>query len=294
MIRYAAKAFGKDLCFVITGGEPLVHRDLVQITAAIKDTGCRWGLVTNGILLTRERLAALEGNNLASLTLSLDGEEESHEYLRNRKGSWQAVRRALEALGQSSVPFKDAVSCIYPRNLNELDSMADILLGHNIDHWRLFRIFPSGRAKHNPNLHLSAEQTAQMISWIRNNRKKYKKAGLAIDLSCEGYLPFRIDRQVRSEPFFCRSGINFASVLVEGNITGCSNNAPGFYQGNILTDDFKSVWDKKFDIYRDESKLKKGMCADCRHFPSCRGGSIHLWESENSGPVFCYLEAAKR
>ncbi len=276
--------------FVITGGEPLVRSDFKVISEHLKKRGAQWGMVTNGMALTKERLDSLIEDGLDSVTLSLDGNEKSHRYLRRHSESWNRVLEAVNIIGKSSLKVKDVVTCVTPSNLSTLDLTAQILIENGITSWRLFRIFPKGAAVNHPELILSFEESNQMVQWIAANRKRYASSGLKVSFSCEGYLPFDLDRSVRDEPFFCRAGINIASVLADGSITGCNNNCEDFYQGNITSDRFSSVWENRFSEYRDHSWKKTGKCSNCKEWKRCKGGSMHLRDKKRAGPDFCYIK----
>ncbi|MBN2653170.1 MAG: radical SAM protein [Spirochaetales bacterium] len=292
IVDYVAANFSKELIFVITGGEPLMSPDLEKIGAHIASTGRRWGMVTNGLALTPQRLQSLVDANVYSITISLDGLEDSHNFLRNSSKSFESVVNSLKILGsRDEIRFKEAVTCVYPKNLDELDQIAQLLIENKITHWRLFRIFPSGRAKTNDALRMSHQQTNRMLEWIASNRDKYRRQGLSLSASCEGYLPFKQDKKVRDFPFFCRAGINFGAILADGTITGCNNNHNTFYQGNIIKDNFLNVWNNRFEDYRQkESWLEGTYCQQsCKEYKSCMGGSVHLWEKGDDKPKFCYL-----
>ena len=290
IIDYFAENYSEQTVFVITGGEPLLHPDLAEIGEHIKNRNRRWGMVTNGMLLTETKFRELENAGLYSMTVSLDGLEKAHNTLRNSSKAFQQILKSLAIIGNSSLKFKDAVTCVYSGNLNQLDEIAELLLKNNMNSWRLFRIFLSGRALKNPETQLSFEQTRQMLDWIANNREKYARRGLNINYSCEGWMPFDEDRKIRESPFFCRAGVNIASILADGNITGCSNNHIDFYRGNIVTDDFATVWDNKFDDFRHRKWLKSTICDSCEHITKCNGSSIHLWNLTSDKPGFCYVK----
>jgi len=269
IIDYIEETYSKSVAFILTGGEPLIHPDIFKIGNYIKTKGMRWGMVTNGIILNEIRLAELINAGIYSITLSLDGLEESHN-------------------GNANIHFKDVVTCVSPKNLNELAKIADYLIENKIKNWRLFRIFPSGRAKNNKDLNLSFEQTQEMLQFIIKNKKAYRKKGLNVELSCEGWVPMQTDLKVRDHPFFCRAGINIASVLSDGTITGCTNNDESFHVGNILKDNFSNLWENHFDIFRKREWLTDTNCKSCKHIKQCNGSSIHLWEMGDKKPKFCY------
>jgi len=288
IIDYFKNTFSNNIVFVITGGEPLMHPDLIEIVSHINNQKMRWGMVSNGMLLNETMLEKLVNAGISSITISLDGTKDKHNWLRNNKNAFTKAIEAIQFVGKSKIPYQDVVTCVSPENLNELNLIAELLIESQIKEWRLFRIFPSGRANGDKMLELSFAQTQQMLHWIRDNKGIYLKKGLNINLSCEGWLPFDVDQKVRDFPFFCRSGINIASILSDGTITGCSNNSNGFYIGNILNDNFANLWENQFGVLREKKWLNEKYCSDCKNFKSCQGGSIHLWDLAKTKPNFCY------
>ena len=289
IIDYFEKTFSKKVAFILTGGEPLIHKDIFKIGEYIKNKGMRWGMVTNGINLNNNNLNKLINSGIYSITLSLDGLKETHNWLRNSSNAYKKTLIALEGIGASNIIFKDVVTCVSPKNLHQLHDIANLLIENNIENWRIFRIFPSGRAKNNPSLNLTFEQTQIMLNFIAENKKKYLKKGLNINLSCEGWITMDKDIKVRDNPFFCRAGVNIASILSDGTITGCTNNSEAFYVGNILQDNFANTWENKFDIFRTRKWIEKTDCVNCKYVKQCNGGSIHLWDNiDDKSPKFCY------
>lgn len=287
IIEYFHKLYNP--IFVITGGEPLVRDDIFEITAHLKKVRARWGMVTNGFNLTKEAVEMLIDNGLESLTLSVDGLEKNHTYIRRHKKAWSRVDNALDIIGKSSVQIKDVVTCVYPGNINELNKIGDYLVDKGINSWRLFRIFPKGAAKRNSSLLLDFDQSNKLIKWIESNRKHYINRGVNLSFSCEGYLPIEIDNKVRPQPYFCRAGINIASILADGTVTGCNNNGSDYYQGNLIKDDFEHIWETRFQEFRNRDWLKTGKCKECNDWKYCKGSSIHLRDKSVDGPNFCYV-----
>ena len=57
---------------IISGGEPLMRKDLAQVGAALKQRGYPWGMVTNGLALTEKRFKELMAAGLRSIAISFD------------------------------------------------------------------------------------------------------------------------------------------------------------------------------------------------------------------------------
>ncbi len=292
IIEYLDKSFSQKPSIVITGGEPLMHPGLKQITGALYEKGFQWSMVTNGQLLSESNWKGFLDHGIKSITISLDGGKEAHEKLRNEKGSFKKAVNAIKLVGKTSAgpDFKDVVTCVHPGNFNNLDLIGQIIIDSGMNSWRIFRIFPSGRVFKHPELNLDFNKTRELLDWVSQNRPYYKKRGISLNYSCERYMNFATDRKVRDFPFFCRAGVNIASILSDGSITGCSNNAAYFYEGNIIRDDFRNLWENGFHQFRNRGWMKTGICTGCKEFKYCLGSSIHLWNDGAQSPAFCYIK----
>lgn len=87
------------------------------------------------------------------------------------------------------------------------------------------------------------------------------------------------EREVRDNFFFCRAGINIASILADGSISACPN----------LRDNFAKIWQNKYDIFRDKSWTKTGLCSDCEFYKYCEGSGMHLRDEKTGELLFCHL-----
>ena len=277
----------RQVVLVITGGEPLCHPEFPRILESIKKNGLAWGMVTNGYSLDIKKLNTLLRYGVQSITVSLDGLEDTHNWLRGRKNSFKRAKSALELLAKAPIPFVDVVTCVHPGNLKELPQVRQVIEDTGVRHWRLFSIFPKGRAQESGELILDTQGFQDLLAFIKETRQKESKGGFTTQFCCEGYLPPEVDKQVREEPYFCRAGISIGSVLCDGSISACPNISRSLIQGNIRTDDFLSVWENNFKKFRDRSWMKKGPCKSCDKWKNCLGNSMHLWDEERGHTVRC-------
>jgi radical SAM protein with 4Fe4S-binding SPASM domain len=104
--------------------------------------------------------------------------------------------------------------------------------------------------------------------------------------SCEAYVG-KYELNVRNDFFFCRAGINIASVLVDGAISACPNINRSFIQGNIYQDEFLDVWKNRFEIMRNRKWTKTGKCLNCKDYRNCLGGAMHLWNENKDSILTC-------
>ena len=172
------------------------------------------------------------------------------------------------------------------RNQARLHELKNLLIGLGVKAWRLFSIFPKGRAENNPLLQLSPEEFKRMLDFIKQTRKE---GIIKASYSCEGFLG-DYEMEVRDTPFFCRAGIHVSSVLVDGSISACPSLRADYIQGNIYKDDFWTVWNDRYQIMRNRSWTKTDKCAHCKSFKYCEGNGLHLRQQKGDKLLCCHLE----
>ncbi len=84
--------------FYITGGEPLVRRDILPILAWIKIRGHRFTLTTNGLLLNDTSIRFLAACPGDEVVVSLHGDKAVHEKCLGMKGVFGKVTRHIRKL----------------------------------------------------------------------------------------------------------------------------------------------------------------------------------------------------
>jgi len=276
---------------VITGGEPLMRKDLELCGAEIYKRGFPWGMVTNGYGLTPVRFNALLAAGLRSITISLDGlNPETHDWFRGKSGSWDKAINALELVVATPDLMYDVVTCVNKRNINDLEAIKDLFVSKGVNRWRLFTVFPKGRAKDNPLLQLSNHDFIRLMEFIKLTRKQ---GMINASYGCEGYLG-NYELEVRDSPFFCQAGIHIGSVLVDGSISACPSLRADYIQGNIYTDDFMTVWNERYQIMRDRSWTRTGKCATCKSYKYCEGNGLHLRDEYTGEVLCCHMDMLKK
>lgn len=275
-----------QLLIIISGGEPLVRKDLEEVGMELHRRELPWGMVSNGLLLTPERLQSLMAAGLSAMTISLDGLEEDHNWMRGNPLSFRNALRAITLLSQTSVVW-DVVTCVNRRNVRYLPALKQLLIEAGVKQWRLFSVFPVGRAKEHPDLQLPDEDFRYLLDFIAENRK-IPDNPIKLQYACEGFLG-DYEGQVRDSFYQCHAGITVASVLIDGSISACTSIRGKFYQGNIYRDNLWEVWENRFENYRNRSWAKQGECADCKMFRYCEGNGMHLHDEEGK-LLLCHLK----
>ena len=149
----------------LTGGEPLLYPGFFELGTAITARGYPWGMVSNGWAWTPARVEAARLAGLRTMTISLDGPEAVHDWLRGRAGSCERACAALRLLASAPWLQKlDAVTCVHRRNLDQLEETRSLLASLGVEHWRLFTVSPIGRAASDPDLLLDKDGFRRLLS----------------------------------------------------------------------------------------------------------------------------------
>jgi radical SAM enzyme (rSAM/lipoprotein system) len=270
---------------IFTGGEALLRRDLEACGLELYRRGFPWGVVSNGMALTRKRLDSLLAAGMHAITISLDGFEEAHNWMRGNPNSYKNALNAIKMLIPEQEIEWDIVTCVNQQNIAQLAEFRDFLISIGVKSWRIFTVFPVGRATEYPEFQLSDEDFTAVLNFIRDTRKEGK---IHLSYGCEGFLG-NYEMEVRDHFYTCRAGVNVGSVLADGAISACPSIRANFNQGNIYEDNFWEVWQNRFQPFRNRSWMKKDECADCDMFRYCEGNGMHL-RDESGKLLVCHYK----
>src|ERR671928_412146 len=121
-----ARALGV-LQLALTGGEPMLRRDLVELCAGARDAGLYSSLITAGTLFTREKARALKSAGLDHVQISIQSPdaEDNDRIAGNRSfGKKIAAARHARELG-----FPLTINCVLHRqNLDRIEQVLELAL----------------------------------------------------------------------------------------------------------------------------------------------------------------------
>lgn len=278
---------GKMLC--ITGGEPLLRKDFFEIMEHAHKLGFSWGMTSNATLLTPDVAKDLKRVGMGTISVSIDGLEETHDAFRRTPGGWKKGMEGVEnLLNEGGFKSVQITTVVTHKNIGELEELYKIFNDMDIDSWRVINIEPMGRAKQHPDYLLTKEDYRYMFEFIRSKRI----AGEPVTYGCSHYLGMEFEHEVRDWYYICTAGTYIASIMANGDITACLDieRRPEFIQGNIIRDRFKDVWENKFQIFRrdlSDSNEKCSSCPECRY---CHGDGYHCWDYDNNKPNLCFKD----
>lgn len=135
--------------------------------------GFSWGMVTNGTLISTDIIEKMKKAQLSTISISLDGLEESHNWLRCNDNAFKNTVNGIKLLVNSKdSELIEIITCVTKKNLKELDEIYNLINDLVITHWRLGTIFSMGRAENNSELILNSKEVNYLLEYIKKKRKE--------------------------------------------------------------------------------------------------------------------------
>lgn len=277
---------------VFTGGEPLLNRNWNLIASRLQNLGIKSGMVTNGLIVTKDIITKMKDSGMNAIGISLDGTDTIHDRIRGNPGLYNKIIKSIERYIKSDINVT-VITLVSGINIQDLDAVYNIVRSIGAWKWQLQPIFPLGRSNENKYLFLTDEQFLFLGMYIHKLRPKALKDGVQVVPadSCGFY-------SMLDFPEFgwkgCGAGRFSCGIMSDGKVKGCLSWPDYTIEGDLRKDDLWTIW------FRDEafSKLRKfkkndlkGECKNCDVGIECGGGcqamSIATKGELRSDP-FCY------
>jgi radical SAM protein with 4Fe4S-binding SPASM domain len=265
----------------LTGGEPLLRKDLFQIIDLATQHGLCPCVTTNGLLITEEIAREFGRRELVWLNVSLEGASAGTNDQVRGSGTFNRVIERIRILRKYS-RFTLAFT-VLSSNLHEIRACAELAeeLGAGT---AVFRpLYPVGIARHHLELMPTYEQYNTALNELTNLQSHHEFGIRHID-------PFspssRSDAQsVIHQNHGCGAGNLVCSISVSGDVSPCSFLGPDSYTANVRRQSLKQIWNESrgfrairalpdsepFDNGQDSARFSGG----CRARALVLNGSIN-------------------
>jgi radical SAM protein with 4Fe4S-binding SPASM domain len=258
----------------LTGGEPTIRKDIVELVKYTSDKEVACNLTTNGWDVPESLIDKLIEAGLTQVQLSLDSHiKEEHERYRG-KGSYERVMKTAKIFKEKGliVGFDTVVT---NNNLHQMEAMIDFLEKQKYDGLTLLKLKQGD---------LNLETFKKLVP-------EYKEYGELIDKICKykGNIDVTLDcgsvcnlcmtltnEEANSlHSAGCPAGHTLIHIDSNGDMYPCaglSNNK--FKFGNIITDDPRKMWENN-SMLKEMRNIKNNIIGKCKYCPkldNCRGG----------------------
>jgi heme b synthase len=307
---------GKPI-IILSGGEPLIRQDVLEIAEYAVTKGLRVVMGSNGTLITEERAAKLKDVPISRLGISLDFPvAELQDDFRGKAGAFEAAMVGITNARRAGIEVQ-INSTITKLNVSYLNELLSLALKVGAVAFHPFMLVPTGRGKGLESVELSPQQYEETLNWIYDKQAELGDRMFFKPTDAPHYLRVVSQRQKQSrkipagkkaEPAAghhsvnsitrgCLAGIGFCFISHRGRVQGC-----GYLDveaGNIRKESFGQIWADSplFRDLRDISNIK-GKCGVCEYKKICGGCRARAYEASGdyleAEPYCVYEPAAQR
>ncbi len=301
-------SFAKPI-IILTGGEPLLRPDILDIASSAAEQGFRVALSTNGTLVTEDLARNMVEVGVRSASISIDGSTaQIHDDFRKQPGAFEASLNGYRILTRAGMKVQVNTS-LTKRNADDLDEIFKLVKKLDVAAWHVFMLVPMGRGEAIADKELiDAQGYEDILNYIyeknrdedfeikptcapqyyRILRQRAKQDGIEVTVE-----NFGLNARTRG----CLAGMGFGFISWEGKVYPC-----GYYPseaGDIRKQSFPEIWENSplFTKLRDWKGYKGacGKCAFIRFCGGCRARALAvsgddlapepycIWGDENAG-----------
>jgi heme b synthase len=265
----------------LTGGDPLLRPDTLDIAHYATNKGLRVVLSTNGTNITADNAQKMRNSGISRISVSLDGATaESHDRFREVTGAFKGALQGIELAKEAGLEIQINTT-ITKQNLAEIEQIQELAVRLGAASHHIFLLVPTGRGKDLVEQALTAEEYERTLNWFYEQREK---VALHLKATCAPHY-YRILRQraqkegkpVNPDTFGmdaltkgCLGGQSFAFVSHIGKVQIC-----GYLEvkaGNIRENSFQHIWHHSplFNAIRKVDNYH-GRCGVCEYRRVCGG-----------------------
>lgn len=243
------------------GGEPMLIPYLYDLVKYCSQKKIAVDITSNGLLIDEKAIEAFSLSGLRELTISVDGLEQTHEYMRGTntyRRLWRNIDRIVST-AKFQVSMGYTVTSV---NYHEMEDFVDTAYHAGI---RKFYFFRYCGDNHKSLFEMNANQLCSASKAINRLSNHYKDARFNREAS--SFFPFLVGGGM------CGEGCNFINGILtvnyRGDVVVCA--AIDKVLGNIYTDSLEELWNR---IKREQAAMREmpASCSGCDYHKSCHGG----------------------
>ena len=274
-----------------SGGEPLVRKDIFELTKYTHDKGIYTAIATNGTLITKEKAKGMKNAGIEFVQISLDGSTaETHDNFRGIKGAYNKTLKGIKNCVEQDF-FVNIATTATNHNYEEIPKILDLCEKLEVDWFMIYNFIPTGRGKFISNNDLTPEQREKLLNILWERLKKGNKVNVLS--TAPQFARVALEREIGQDKKIVPT--HFANPTLSGQLVNlaefiggcgcgrfyCSIKANGDIQpcvffpmtlGNIKNLEFKEFW-RNNQILKElrNKELLEGNCGECKYKYYCGG-----------------------
>jgi len=256
---------------ILSGGEPLLRRDLTEIAQYASGKGATVVVGTNGTLLTDERIAALTGAGVSGIAVSVDSLRPAyHDNFRHGRGALADVQAALARLTAARLDFI-IQTAVTKGNRPELERLVAWSADQGAVSFNCYFLVATGRGAALSDLTPTDYEAVlgDLARWERTYRGR-----MLVRAKCAPHFMRHVHQTDPESPVLnyktrCPCGTQYCRITQDGKLTPCPYLPE--VAGDLRAQSFAELW-RSSPLFRQlREGVLGGKCGVCEYRALCGG-----------------------
>ncbi len=304
-------AFSKPI-FIISGGEPLMRKDIFEVASYATQQGLRVAMSPNGTLIDPCNIQKMKEAGIKRISVSLDGScAQKHDEIRGVNGAFNEAVRGMNYCLEDNLPFQINTT-VMRENQDDLEATLQKVIELGAVAWHVFMLVPTGRGKFDDEI--TPQQYEDILNWVYETSQT---SPIPIRVTCgpqfmrivstnqkvtKSELNLVGHQKPKSHPGGhpgmdhmsrgCLAGVGYCFISHRGEVFPCGYLP--VLAGNVREQNFQNIYENS-DVFvklRDFNNLegKCGICPYIRRCGGCRARAYALTGNYLAEEPFCTYE----
>ena len=283
----------------LTGGEPLLHPQILQLLDIVRREGLRLTIETNGLLCTPVMAQEIAKSPDRFVSVSIDGANTAtHEWVRGVPGCFEKAKQAVRNLAATD-SSPQVIMTVMRGNADQVDAVVRMAeeLGASSVKFNIVQPTARGERLHEKDEALSIAELIRLGRHVEMDLVPTTRMPLFFDYP----LAFRpLSRMASGDGCDICGILGILGVIPTGQyaLCGIGEHIPELVFGQVGEDNLEAVWqeNKILNELREGMPSKLGgVCARCLMKHHCVGSCIaqNYYETGNLWAPFWFCQQAE-
>lgn len=274
------RELGTEL-LILSGGEPLVRRDLFALARYASERGLMVVLGTNGTLLNEKAAEKLKANGVQGVGISLDSlDSVKHDAFRGLPDAWERAVRAIELCVSHELEVAVQTS-VLPMNYDEIPQMIGFAYEKGARAFNAYFLVCTGRGERLTDI--TPQQYEALLEYLIGAQAHYshEKRSFFVRAKCAPHVKRlayeKLSHNARTDSGAlgllasagCPAGTSYLRITPQGDVTPCPYLP--FVLGNVCQTSLRQIWEGSEILQKLWALELQGRCGICEFKRLCVG-----------------------
>ncbi len=307
LVKQMAEVGIKEVTLI--GGEAFLRPDWLQIAEAINQAGMLCSMTTGGYGISLETARRMKEAGIATVSVSIDGLEETHDRIRGKKGSWKHAFTTMSHFQEVGIRF-GCNTQINRLSAPEFPMIYEHIRDAGVVAWQIQMTVPMGHAADNADILLQPYELLDIYPMLACVARRAQRDGVQLQPGNNiGYygpderlLRGRGDEDEWAFWQGCSAGLSTLGIEADGAIKGCPSLPTSAYTGGNIRDHslreiVEGTEELRFNLGAGTPQGTAhlwGFCKTCEFADLCRGGcswTAHVFFNRRGNNPYCHHRA---